>query len=293
MSAQLLDGKTLARQMQSEIADQVAAFVQGHKDPPHLAAVLVGHDGASEVYVKNKRLACEKAGIESTLHRLPEDVSQEELLSIVNALNDDRRVSGILVQLPLPKQIDEERILHAVNPLKDVDAFHPENVGRMVQGHPRFLPCTPHGVIQLLTRNGIETAGRHAVVLGRSEIVGKPTAIMLLQRGLDATVTVCHSRTQNLPEIARQADILIAAIGKAKFVTTNMVKPGAAVVDVGINRTTEGLSGDVDFQAVSQIAGHITPVPGGVGPMTITMLLHNTLLAAKLQQGGQSRMLNA
>jgi len=270
--------------MQSEIAEEVVDFLQNNGETPHLAAVLVGNNPASEVYVKNKQQACEKAGIESTLHRLPEDVSQEELLKLLTKLNKEREVHGILVQLPLPRQIDESRILSAVSPLKDVDAFHPENVGRIVQGRPRFLPCTPHGVVQLLMRSHVDVAGKHVVVLGRSDIVGKPVAIMLMQRGLDATVTVCHSRTKNLGDLTRQADILIAAIGRPKFVTADVVKPGAVVIDVGINRTDAGLVGDVDFDAVRAVAGFITPVPGGVGPMTITMLLHNTLLAAREQQ---------
>jgi methylenetetrahydrofolate dehydrogenase (NADP+)/methenyltetrahydrofolate cyclohydrolase len=222
----------------------------------------------------------------SQLHRLPTTASQQELVALVKRLNNspaDQPVHGILVQLPLPKQIDETQILEAVHPLKDVDAFHPENVGRIVQGRPRFLPCTPHGIVQLLIANGIETAGKHVVVLGRSEIVGKPVALMLMQRGphADATVTVCHSRTENLAEITRQADILIVAIGKPRFVTTPMVRPGAAVIDVGINRVDGKLCGDVDFDSVKQFAGAISPVPGGVGPLTITMLLENTLAAAK------------
>jgi methylenetetrahydrofolate dehydrogenase (NADP+)/methenyltetrahydrofolate cyclohydrolase len=283
VSAILLDGKQLARQIQTEIAEEVADFIQNNAIVPCLAAVLVGEDPASEVYVRNKRQACERTGIESQLHRLPASTTQEELLKLVTRLNKDDAVHGILVQLPLPAAIDPTRILHAVSPLKDVDAFHPENVGRIVQGKPRFLPCTPHGVQQLLLRNQIEIAGKHVVIVGRSDIVGKPLANMLVQRGpgADATVTVCHSRTENLPEITRQADILVVAIGKPKFITAEMVRPGTVVVDVGINRTEHGLAGDVDFAAVKEIASHITPVPGGVGPLTVTMLLLNTLAAAR------------
>ncbi len=248
----------------------------------------MGEDPGSQVYVRNKQKACEKAGIASQLHRPPTETSTEELLALIDRLNRDPAVHGILVQSPLPKQIDELRVLEAVNPLKDVDAFHPENVGRIVQGRPRFMPCTPYGVQQMLLRNNIPIAGAHVVVVGRSDIVGKPMAILLMQRGKggDATVTVCHSRTRDLPAVARSADILIVAIGRPKFITADMVKPGAVVIDVGMNRLETGLVGDVDFQAVREVAGQITPVPGGVGPLTVTMLLHNTLTAARLQQGG-------
>ena len=283
MTATLLDGKALSRQIQTEISEEIADFIQNNGTVPCLAAVLVGEDPASEVYVRNKRRACERVGVESQFHHLPADASQEDLLNLVAKLNKDHAVHGILVQLPLPAQIDTRRVLHAVAPHKDVDAFHPENVGLLVQGNPRFLPCTPHGVQQLLQRSGIEIAGQNVVIVGRSDIVGKPLANMLVQRGAggDATVTLCHSRTKDLPSITRQADILVAAIGKAKFVTADMVKPGAAVIDVGINRTDDGLVGDVDFEAVKEVAGHITPVPGGVGPLTIAMLLYNTLAAAR------------
>jgi methylenetetrahydrofolate dehydrogenase (NADP+)/methenyltetrahydrofolate cyclohydrolase len=254
---------------------------------PCLAAVLVGEDAASEVYVRSKRKACERCGMDSQLHRLPTSTTTSELLALVAQLNASPIVHGILVQLPLPQHIDEQRVLDAVAPTKDVDGFHPENVGLLSQGRPRFVPCTPAGIQQLLQRSRVETAGRHAVVLGRSDIVGKPMSMLLLQKGksADATVTVCHSRTQNLPDITRQADILIAAIGRPNFVTAEMVKPGAVVVDVGINRTAAGLVGDVDFHAVREVAGMITPVPGGVGPLTVTMLLHNTLSAARWLSG--------
>lgn len=289
MAAEILDGKAIAKQIRDEIAVDVAEFIQNDGRVPKLAAVLVGEDPASQVYVRNKERACGKAGIESELHRLPADTTQEQLLELIAKLNKDESVSGILVQLPLPKQIDEQHVLDAVSPWKDVDAFHPENVGLLSQGRPRFLPCTPHGVQQLLHRYKIETTGKHVVVIGRSEIVGKPLASMLVQRdsgmgptAANATVTLCHSRTKDLKATTLQADILIAAIGKANFVTADMVKPGAVVVDVGINRTDDGLVGDVDFSAVSEVASYITPVPGGVGPLTIAMLLRNTLTACSL-----------
>jgi methylenetetrahydrofolate dehydrogenase (NADP+)/methenyltetrahydrofolate cyclohydrolase len=283
MPAKILDGKQLARQLRSELTEEVIEFIQENSVVPCLAAVLVGDNPASEVYVRNKRSACEAVGIESQLHRLPEDATSDDLLKLIAKLNKDAEVHGILVQLPLPPQIDKNRVLLAVSPNKDVDAFHPENVGRLVQGRPRFLPCTPQGVQQLLVRSGIEIAGRHVVVLGRSEIVGRPLSIMLSQHGPggDATVTICHSRSRDLASITREADILIVAIGRPKFVTAEMVKPGATVVDVGINRTDEGVVGDVDFDGVSQVAGAITPVPGGVGPLTVAMLLRNTLTAAE------------
>lgn len=288
--AQILDGKALAGAMEAELAEQVADFIQNHAYAPSLAAVLVGDDPASAIYVKNKRLACERVGIESQLHRLSTGATEEELLELVAKLNNDEEVSGILVQLPLPTQIREQKVLDAVHPLKDVDCFHPENVGLMVQGRPRFLPCTPHGCLQILHRHNLPVAGKHAVVVGRSEIVGKPLATLLAQKeshlgpsACNATVTLCHSKTSNLAEICRQADVLVAAIGRPKFVTANMVKAGAVVIDVGINRTESGLVGDVDFEAVKEIASAITPVPRGVGPMTITMLMNNTLAAARGQ----------
>jgi len=280
----LIDGKSIAAGIRAQIATDVEAFRAQTSVVPHLAAVLVGDNPASEVYVRNKRKACEGAGFASTLHRLSGETSQAELLQLVATLNADRSVHGILVQLPLPKQINETAVLDAVDPLKDVDAFHPHNVGLIVQGRPRFLPCTPHGCMRLLESTGVPTAGAHAVVLGRSEIVGKPMALLLMQKGADATVTVCHSRTRELAAITRQADILIAAIGRPEFVTAEMVKPGAAVIDVGINRLDDGrLVGDVAFTAVAEKAAALTPVPGGVGPMTIAMLLENTLRAARLQ----------
>jgi methylenetetrahydrofolate dehydrogenase (NADP+) / methenyltetrahydrofolate cyclohydrolase len=286
--AAILDGKLLARQIREELRDQVADFIENNAEVPTLAAVLVGNDPASEVYVRNKVKGCEQVGMHSRLFRLGADCSQDELLALIAKLNKAKEepIHGILVQLPLPRQIDVPRILNAVSPLKDVDCFHPENVGRMVQGNPRFRPCTPYGIQQLLVRSGIEIAGRHAVVVGRSETVGKPMALTFVQRGAggDATVTVCHSKTRNLAQITRQADILVVAIGKPRFIQAEMVKPGAAVVDVGMHRTESGLVGDVDFAGVSQVAGHVTPVPGGVGPLTVAMLLVNTLEAARQQQ---------
>ena len=292
VTAIVLDGKQIASEIQAEIAEQVAVFVREKNVTPALATVLVGEDPASQVYVRNKHKACQRVGIESRMYDLPGDTSQQDLLDLVQRLNADSLLHGILVQTPLPDQIDQTCVLDAIDPLKDVDAFHPENVGLIAQGRPRFLPCTPHGIQQILHRSGIEVAGKHAVIVGRSDIVGKPMALLLVQRGstlgataANATVTICHSRTKNLPEITRQADILIAAIGKARFITADMVKPGAAVIDVGINRVDGKLQGDVDFEAVKLVAGHITPVPRGVGPLTVTMLLANTLRAAQWQLG--------
>jgi methylenetetrahydrofolate dehydrogenase (NADP+)/methenyltetrahydrofolate cyclohydrolase len=285
--AQLLDGKSLAAQIQQEIARQVADWTSRNSVVPTLAAVLVGDHPASRVYVRNKRQACQRVGIESRLIELPATIEEAALLEQIDQLNHAADVHGILVQLPLPPAIDSTRVLDTVNPLKDVDAFHPENVGRLVQGRPRFVPCTPHGVQQILHRNQIPVAGRHVVIVGRSEIVGKPLALLMMQRNstlgpsaANATVTVCHSRSQNLAAITRQADVLVAAVGQPRMITADMVQPGAAVIDVGINRIDQGLVGDVDFAQVRQVAGHITPVPGGVGPMTIAMLLQNTLTAA-------------
>jgi methylenetetrahydrofolate dehydrogenase (NADP+)/methenyltetrahydrofolate cyclohydrolase len=285
MSAALLDGKALSQTIRAEIADQTSHFTAQTGVRPCLAAVLVGDDPGSQVYVRNKRRACEKAGFESQLFTPPATTTTEELVELVQRLNDDPAVHGILVQLPLPDQIDEQKVLDLVRPEKDVDAFHPHNVGLISQGRPRFLPCTPAGIQQLLIRNKIETSGADVVVLGRSNIVGKPMALMLTQKapGANATVTIAHSRTKGLAEVCRRADILIVAIGRAKFLTADMVKPGATVIDVGINRTDDGLVGDVEFDAVKEIAGAITPVPGGVGPLTIAMLLGNTLEAARQQ----------
>jgi methylenetetrahydrofolate dehydrogenase (NADP+)/methenyltetrahydrofolate cyclohydrolase len=285
MPATLLDGKSLAETMQAEIARDVETFVQRHGIRPGLAAVLVGDNPASQVYVRNKRKACEKAGIESWLHHLPRETTQAQLLELIGQLNADPAVHGILVQLPLPSQISEAAVIQAVSPTKDIDAFGPENLGLLAAGHPRFLPCTPHGIQQLLLRGGIAIEGAHVVIVGRSNIVGKPLALILMQKaaGANATVTVCHSRSRDIADRTRQSDIVVVAIGQAHFLKAGMVRPGAVVVDVGTNRLPDGkLTGDVDFEAVRQVASAITPVPGGVGPMTITMLLHNTLAAAQM-----------
>jgi methylenetetrahydrofolate dehydrogenase (NADP+)/methenyltetrahydrofolate cyclohydrolase len=285
MTAKILDGKALAAQMQAEIAAAVTLQLSGGGPRPGLATVLVGDDPASHVYVRNKRAACEKAGMSSFKHELPAITTQSDLLALIGRLNSDPTVHGILVQLPLPKQIDEAAVIRSVAPHKDVDCFHPENVGLLTIGRPRFKPCTPHGIQLLLERNGIAVAGKHVVIVGRSNIVGKPLALLLMHKGPagDATVTVAHSRSRNLPDVTRQAEIIVVAIGQARFLTANMVSPGAVVIDVGTNRTPEGkLCGDVDFGAVSEVAAAISPVPGGVGPMTITMLLHNTLQASMM-----------
>lgn len=290
MAVQILDGKATAAAIRSEIAEEVRQWTASGKQVPMLAAVLVGDDPASHVYVRNKEKACQGVGIASRVIRLADSTTETELLDLLSELNSNSDVHGILVQLPLPKSIDTQRVLDAVSPLKDVDAFAPENVGLLVQGRPRFLPCTPHGVMQVLARYGHPVAGKHVVVIGRSDIVGKPMSMMLVQKDIgfgteyaNATVTVCHSQSANLASITRSADVLIAAVGRAKLVTAEMVRPGAIVIDVGINRVGDSLVGDVDFEAVSQIASAITPVPGGVGPLTIAMLLRNTLVACQLQ----------
>lgn len=281
----LLDGKNLAATMQAELAEQVAHFVQQQGVAPGLATVLVGDHAPSVAYVGNKQKACARVGMQARNFRLPATIAQGELLQLVGSLNEESSIHGILVQLPLPKSLDEGAVIQAVRPLKDVDGFSPENLGLLLAGQPRFQPCTPLGIIQLLRRHDIAVAGKHVVIVGRSNIVGKPLAVMLLQKGAaaDATVTVCHSRTPDLPALTRQADVVVVAIGQAHFLRADMVKKGAVVVDVGINRQADGkLVGDVAFAEVQEIASAITPVPGGVGPMTITMLLHNTLQAARL-----------
>ncbi len=282
--SELIDGKKVSEDTRAEIAKGIEELKSSSGITPGLAAVLVGDDPASEIYVRNKRKACEKVGIYSEEHKLPAETTEEELLELVNKLNNDDKIHGILVQLPLPDHINETNILRNVSPLKDVDGFHPENVGRLVEGNPRFISCTPYGIIKMLDYYNIEIKGAEAVVVGRSNIVGKPIGILLLHR--HATVTTCHSRTKNLGEVTRRADILVAAIGRANFITADMVKEGAVVIDVGINRNEEGkLTGDVDFANLSDKVSYITPVPGGVGPMTITMLLWNTLESAKLAAG--------
>jgi methylenetetrahydrofolate dehydrogenase (NADP+)/methenyltetrahydrofolate cyclohydrolase len=281
MPARIIDGKALSAQLREAMKPRVAALKAGGIEPG-LAVVLVGEDPASQVYVRNKGRACAEVGIVSTELKLPDTTSEAELLSVIDKLNRDPAVHGILVQLPLPKGIDSKRILDAIDPGKDVDGFHPVNVGRLTIGEALFPPCTPAGVIKLLEHAGVPLSGANAVVVGRSHIVGKPAALLLLQK--NATVTITHSRTKDLAAICRRADILVAAIGKPRFVTADMVKPGVALIDVGINRLPDGnLVGDVDFGPCSEIAGWITPVPGGVGPMTITMLLENTIVAAKMR----------
>ena len=285
MSAKIIDGNKLSEAMRVEITQQVEQLRAECAVTPGLAAVLVGDDPASQIYVRNKRRACEKAGIHSTLHNLDATTSQTNLLELVARLNKDPSVHGILVQLPLPKQIDEEAIVDVVDPEKDIDGFGPENLGLLAAGRPRFLPCTPAGVQQMLIRSGIQVEGSHVVIVGRSSIVGKPLSLILMQKaaGANATVTVCHSRTRDIAAVTRQADIVVVAIGQARFLKADMIRPGTVVIDVGINRVDGSLVGDVDFDPVSQVAGAISPVPGGVGPMTITMLLQNTLQAARRQ----------
>jgi methylenetetrahydrofolate dehydrogenase (NADP+)/methenyltetrahydrofolate cyclohydrolase len=285
VAALILDGKALAGRIRQRLASEVAKFRQATGVVPGLTVVLVGSDPASQVYVRNKRNACEAAGMKGELLRLPADTSQAELLATIDRLNTDESVHGILVQLPLPRGIDEHAVVERVDPLKDVDGFHPVNAGLLAQGVPRFVPCTPLGIRELLLDADIETRGAQAVVLGRSQIVGKPMAMLLLQKGQggDATVTVCHTGTKDPAAIARRADILIVAMGRPEQVTADWVKPGSVVIDVGIHKRDDGsLCGDVEFSSVSQVASRITPVPGGVGPLTVAMLLRNTLQAARL-----------
>ncbi len=280
MAARLIDGKALAQGIRERIAKDVAELHAQTGVRPGLAAILVGDDPASKLYVKNKEKACDAAGIYVDEHKLPASTTQGELLALIEKVNADPKIHGILVQLPLPKQIDSKVILDAVSPLKDADGFHPYNMGRLVEGVPMFTPCTPKGVIKMIESTGVAIEGKRAVVVGRSNIVGKPAALLLMHR--HATVTVCHSKTRDLPAVCREAEILVVAIGKAKFVTANMVRDGAVVVDVGVNRQENGVFvGDVDFGPVSEKASWISPVPGGVGPMTIAMLLENTLESAK------------
>ena len=278
MTARIIDGKLLAAQVRTAAKPAVERLT-ARGVQPGLAVIIAGDDPASHTYVRNKIKACADTGVRSELHQLPGSTTQSELLDRVRALNADPRVHGILVQMPLPKHVDSTAILDAVSPEKDVDGFHPANLGALVAGLPGVAPCTPAGVMRMLASEDVALAGSNAVVLGRSTIVGKPMALLLLQR--DATVTICHSRTRNLAEVTRQADILVAAVGRAKFVTSAMVKPGACVIDVGVNRLADGkLAGDVDYAAVREVAGMITPVPGGVGPMTVAMLIHNAVNAA-------------
>ena len=278
--AQIIDGKAISAQIRQEIKQETEAFASKHGFRPGLAVIIVGEDPASQVYVRNKKRACDEVGFYSESYELPENTTQDELNALVDKLNADNKIHGILCQLPLPKHLDENAVILRIDPKKDVDAFHPYNVGKIMIGDYSFLPCTPAGVMALLERSGIEIAGKECVVVGRSNIVGKPQAMLLLHA--NGTVTVCHSRTKNLAEVCKRADILVAAIGKADFFTADMVKEGAVVIDVGMNRRADGkLTGDVDFESVAPKASFITPVPGGVGPMTITMLMKNTLTAAK------------
>ncbi|HMI38577.1 MAG TPA: bifunctional methylenetetrahydrofolate dehydrogenase/methenyltetrahydrofolate cyclohydrolase FolD [Nitrospiraceae bacterium] len=284
VAARLIDGKALALQVRERLATESAAVLAKTGMRPGLATILVGDDPASHLYVKSKQKACDAAGIYIDDHKLPTNTTQAELLALIEKENADPKIHGILVQLPLPKHIDSKVVLEAVSPDKDADGFHPYNFGRLVEGHPVFEACTPKGVIKMVESTGVSIEGKRAVVLGRSNIVGKPLALMLLQR--NATVTICHSKTKDLPGVCREAELLLVAIGKAKFVTADMVRDGAVVIDVGTNRLPDGkVVGDVDFEPVSQKAGWISPVPGGVGPMTIAMLLDNTVESAKRMAG--------
>ena len=275
----LIDGKKVSGEIRNRLADETQKLKKKTGKTPGLATVLVGDDPASAVYVRNKNKICGELGFQSFEQKLSADTSEEKLLQLVGELNSNKDVHGILVQLPLPDQIDSEKILQAIDPKKDVDGFHPVNVGKLVVGNALLTPCTPTGIIALLDRYDIEISGKHAVIIGRSNIVGKPVSMLLLHR--NATITICHSRTQNLEEVTRSADILVAAVGRANFVTDEMVSEGTVVIDVGINRVDGKLTGDVDFEPVSKKASHITPVPGGVGPMTIALLMENTLKAFK------------
>lgn len=282
MAAQLLNGNAIALRLTEEVRQKVKEFQSAYGTSPGLTVVIVGEDPASKVYVGRKHKACLDTGINSEVIRLPETIAEGELLATIDRLNADAAVHGILVQLPLPRHIDAEKVLERIRPDKDVDGFHPMNVGNLCVGKENLVPCTPYGIIKMLEMEGIAVEGKRAVIIGRSNIVGKPMAMLLLAR--HATVTVCHSRTKDLAAVCRQGDILVAAIGKPEFVTRDMVKPGATVIDVGINRVGDKLVGDVNFADAAETAGHITPVPGGVGPLTIAMLLHNTLKAAVLQR---------
>lgn len=283
MAAKILDGKSIAAEVLVQVAQRVEQLAKSGVKPG-LGVILAGHDPASEIYVRNKARACAKVGIHSSVIRLERDTTQEELIHQIRLLNFDTGIHGILVQLPLPAGLDADDAIAAVQPCKDVDGFHVENIGKLVANVPGTIPCTPRGIMELIDRTGIDLAGKHAVVVGRSDIVGKPVAQLLLRR--DCTVTLCHSKTLDLAHWTTQADVLIAAAGRSKLITADMVKPGAVVIDVGMNRTEEKLCGDVDFEAVRDVAGWITPVPGGVGPMTIAMLMMNTVEAAERVQHG-------
>ncbi len=288
MENKIIDGKAVSDQIKKEIAAEVADMLDHGLSAPHLAAVIVGDDGASKTYVASKEKACHSVGMVSSVYRLPETATEKEMLDMVAFLNKDEDIDGYIIQLPLPKHIDETKIINAIAPEKDVDGFTAVNVGRLQIGQPCFVPATPNGIMELVKRCNIETAGKNVVVLGRSNIVGTPVSVLMSRKGIDATVTMCHSKTKNIAEVCRQADILVVAIGKQNFLTADMVKPGAVVIDVGIHRIDDAASpkgyricGDVDYDEVSKVASRITPVPGGIGPMTIVSLLQNTLKAAK------------
>lgn len=288
MDNKIIDGKLIAEQIKKEIAAEVADMIDHGQNAPHLAAVIVGEDGASQTYVASKEKACHSVGMTSSVYRLPESTTEKELLGMVDFLNNDPEIDGYIIQLPLPKHINEYKVINAIKPEKDVDGFTSINAGRMQLGLPCFIPATPNGIMELIKRSKIETVGKNVVVLGRSNIVGTPMAVLMSRKGIDSTVTLCHSRTQNIAEITRQADIIVVAIGKQGFLTADMVKPGVTIIDVGIHRIEDASSpkgyvikGDVDYDEVYKLASKITPVPGGVGPMTIVSLLQNTLKAAK------------
>lgn len=284
-TAQIIDGKGLAAAVRRGVAERVRRLQERHGVVPGLSVILVGDDPASAIYVRNKRRACEELGIRSTVHHLPADTTADELAALIERCNADPEVHGILLQLPLPGHLDPDSFLARIDPRKDVDGFHPVNMGRLLQGRPYLVPCTPAGILRLIDAAGVPLEGRRAVVVGRSNIVGKPTAILLLAR--HATVTICHSRTRDLPAVCREADVLVAAAGRPAMVRGDWIKPGAVVIDVGINRLRDGrLVGDVDFESASAVAGHITPVPGGVGPMTVAMLMDNAVTAAERLLGG-------
>ncbi len=291
--ANVIDGKAIAEKIKGEIAEEVARMVKEGMRAPHLAAILVGNDGASMTYVGHKEKACERVGLKSTVYRLERNTSQQQLLSLIREINDDDNIDGLIVQLPLPEGLDEQLVINTISADKDVDGFHPFNTGKMMLGLPSFLPATPYGIMTLLKESKIETRGKHCVIIGRSNIVGKPMANLLSAKGegADCTVTLCHSRTPDLKHFTLDADIIIAALGHPKFLTADMVKPGAVIIDVGITRVEDKskksgfcLQGDVDYENVAPIASYITPVPGGVGPMTIVSLLKNTVAASKIRQ---------
>lgn len=288
MDNKIIDGKLIAEQIKKEIAAEVSEMIDRGQDAPHLAAVIVGNDGASQTYVASKEKACHSVGMTSSVYRLPATTTEKEMLDMVDFLNNDPEIDGYIIQLPLPKHINEYKVINAIKPEKDVDGFTSINAGRMQLGLPCFIPATPNGIMELIQRSKIETAGKNVVVLGRSNIVGTPMAVLMSRKGIDSTVTLCHSRTQNIAEITRQADIIVVAIGKQGFLTADMVKPGVTIIDVGIHRIEDAnspkgyvIKGDVDYDEVYKLASKITPVPGGVGPMTIVSLLQNTLKAAK------------